>query len=136
MISDKELAEMQARCDAATDAPWTSFTNSCLDSPRPSLVWGKPYPSGHMPTLADYQTQGNAQFIAAARTDLPRCIEEIKRLREALVWYGNEQLYLMTKFMTAAPMCEIGKPGPNILVTGNPVQHDKGRRARQALGDQ
>ncbi len=58
LLTDEELAAIEARADAAT--PGVGFSQS----------W----------------TWGDAVFVAYARTDIPRLVAEVRRLRETVRW--------------------------------------------------
>jgi hypothetical protein len=80
-ISPDELAEIQARADRASSAPWTS------------MIEGRDHTSGSsfimvgLPTARreDMEISGatadDLDFIAHARQDVPRLLGEIRRLR-------------------------------------------------------
>lgn len=83
-ITAEELAEIAARADAATAGPW--WAEYFLDD----LSWRE----GHHAVLAregdpirvsapdwetpEEQTRADAEFIAAARTDIPRLIAALR----------------------------------------------------------
>ena len=80
-VTDDEICKIEARCNAATAAPWTSFIeardNICgsdfirtggLDSSSPDIY------------LTD-ATHADQDFIAHARQDVPALIAEIRRLK-------------------------------------------------------
>lgn len=60
-LTDDELAEMQARCDAATPGPWESFHRMIVNE--------------------SHCHKSDGEFIAHARTDIPRLLGDNKRLR-------------------------------------------------------
>jgi hypothetical protein len=86
MIDRKRLDEIQARCDAAEAGPWEIYDKDKHPYQNGGLVyvhlnsyeclWG-----GYDDTMPDGET---IAFIAHARTDLPDCVAEIRRLREEL----------------------------------------------------
>ena len=89
-ITDEELAKMKARCDAATPGPWKERygPEGCagLDGPEvvefegSSLYYQEQASVGqHIPCF----TQSDAALIAHDRTDQPRLIAEVERLRFA-----------------------------------------------------
>lgn len=70
----------------------------------------------------------------------PWVIEEVKRLeaenarlKEALAWYGQEWLYDIKEFVCAATLSIAGELPKQETIQGNPIQHDRGKRARAAL---
>lgn len=101
-LNPEELAAMEARCEAATPGPWNDRDELELRDPNGyAVVWFYP------PNTDLWEHQGtelhDANFIAHARTDMPRLIAEVKRLREeantrdlqARIWYkadGREVL--------------------------------------------
>ena len=91
-MTDAELKEIEARCDAATEGPWEvgycyglSRDARCACSVKPA--GGEYYYTdaivasdardecGHPMFLVD------AEFIAHARADVPALIAEVRRLR-------------------------------------------------------
>lgn len=76
-ITPAELAEMKQRCDSATAGPWLR------DAERDRTIFSA---SGEMIGGVLYNTKGgeDADFIANARTDMPRLIAEVERLRTEL----------------------------------------------------
>lgn len=75
--TDAELDEMQARCDAATEGPWD--INNDLGTDEIYCDWHSVGPIALVGQFAD----ANSIFIAHARTDIPRLIAEVRRLRRA-----------------------------------------------------
>jgi hypothetical protein len=73
-ITEEQLAEIEARANAATPGPWRESASCGLVSDHPHVtrdVWSIPKLDGDMP------------FIAAARTDVPALVAEVRRLRKA-----------------------------------------------------
>jgi hypothetical protein len=80
-MTEEELAEIEARANAAAEGPWIVVDtfqgqeSGVEDAVGFSVV--QPY--------IEFENSGlspeNARFIAAARSDIPRLITEIKRLR-------------------------------------------------------
>lgn len=87
-MTDEQLAEIRARCEAATPGPWRS------------LVEGRDFDSGSSfidTPLADERGQGievsgatdaDQDFMAAARQDVPDLLSEVDRLRALLRKHG------------------------------------------------
>ena len=72
-MTEKELSEMRARCDAATPGPWKA--GFCGDITSNGADIGE-----------TYEENGDPAFIAAARSDMPRLIDEVEGLQaEAVV---------------------------------------------------
>jgi hypothetical protein len=79
-VTDEEIREIEARCNAATAAPWQSFIEgrdhmagsdfirTGLDSSSPDIY------------LTD-ATHADQDFIAHARQDIPSLIAEVRRLK-------------------------------------------------------
>ena len=67
MLDDKRLAEIEARCNAATPGPWKNVGGYCdvCASDREK----------------EANRQANAEFVVHARADVPDLLAEVKRLR-------------------------------------------------------
>jgi hypothetical protein len=74
-MTDEELTGIEARANAATPGPWEA-QHSYDD------CWWLGGPEANGP---DMLPQGDAEFIAHARADVPALVAEVRRLREALV---------------------------------------------------
>jgi hypothetical protein len=101
-VTNEELEEIELRCEAATPGPWfvrhlddDYAMNLTAVSTTPDTGQGERWPNFDSTTivaatlvqqpryvdLADGRWDENARFIAHARTDIPRLVAEIKRLR-------------------------------------------------------
>lgn len=90
-MSDKDLTEMKARCDAATPGPWypdSSNYQMYVWGPQSQMILdtGGEREEEHLIRMrgvgACLPLEKNGEFIAHARIDLPRCIAEIERLHQ------------------------------------------------------
>jgi hypothetical protein len=81
-LSDAELDEIERCCDAATDGPWDAVSPSEAEQARGWWVDS----SQDAIFLQDYfdATPTDAAFIAASRTDVPKLIAEVRRLRQVI----------------------------------------------------
>lgn len=98
-ITDDELEAIRERCDAATDGPWGYDDGHVFCQPlvEARFQWvrdkcaGKPV--GEKPNIDDGECVADCDqrwpnfdadsiFIAAARTDVPRLLDEVQRLRD------------------------------------------------------
>lgn len=80
-ITDKRLAEIQARTEVATEGPWI-VDGPAQCGPGDTLTV---HPVENGGTLAYVQPSwGDAEFIAHAREDIPALLAEIDRLRGEL----------------------------------------------------
>ena len=95
-MTDEKLAEIKARCDAASPGPWVDAITDAGD--LIITVNG----AGCMPFIylgdmenTESDDHNNATFIAHARTDIPDLLAEVERLRadrdharkQAKFWY-------------------------------------------------
>ena len=94
---------MKARCDAASIAPWgvdSWGTDPIVDTRTQgfakNVVAIAPY---QQPIECRGQRRPNMEFIAHARTDVPRLVAEVKRLRaenkqlrKDLQWEKNDRM--------------------------------------------
>ncbi len=77
-LSDKELTEIEERCEKSTPGPWKSY------------IEGRDHESGSdfiMTGGDDIELTGatkeDQDFIASAKQDIPRLLNEIRRLKNA-----------------------------------------------------
>jgi len=89
-MTDKDLAAIRERCDAATQGPWQMNEE---DQTVVETCTGKEF------IVADFSMDGwdetllDAAFIAHARTDIPALLDEIARLtkeRDALLDFAKK----------------------------------------------
>lgn len=88
-MTDEQLAAIKARAEAATPGPWYHVLAAIVGTtPRPdddnttcicNTEWGN-----------STNIQPNAEFIAAAREDVPTLLAEVERLRAREDWLINE----------------------------------------------
>jgi hypothetical protein len=76
-MTPEEIAEIQSRCDRASPPPWKS------------MIEGRDHTSGSPSARGeDIELSGatgdDQDFIAHARQDVPRLLEEVRRLRSLL----------------------------------------------------
>lgn len=86
-ITDAELNAMQARADAATEGPWTARIYTPGKQEDGTYSWndgGSVRSMDGQEHIASLFTAADAEFMASARTDVPRLIAEVRRLRERL----------------------------------------------------
>ncbi len=85
-MKPKQLAEIKAQCEAATEGPWHenfSVTDGSEIMAADSAVC----------CIREGCTErgyANMRFIASSRTDFPTCIEEIEQLENKLRWIKAE----------------------------------------------
>ena len=79
-----ELEEINARCEAASVGPWVSYIEGRDHTSGSSFIMtGEGENRGNDIELSG-ATSDDQDFIAHARQDVPRLIEEIKRLRRII----------------------------------------------------
>ena len=76
MISDKELAEIRKRAEAATPGPWKAFIEDRGFQSGSSFIQTQ----GEDIELIG-ATEEDYDFIANARQDIPKLLDEIERLK-------------------------------------------------------
>lgn len=74
-ISEDELRDIEARCDAATTGPWISFVEGRDHECGSDFI----RTGGDDIELAG-ATRADQDFIANARQDIPRLLREVRRL--------------------------------------------------------
>lgn len=110
-MTEAELRAAEERCERATEGPWATYDGGWREHARAAVnpwrfmhvvvpIDGPPKYPGHVVSefiaeLKDAQDAGaarieaDAAFIAHARTDLPRALREIRRLRDAETRIGG-----------------------------------------------
>ncbi|MER7579651.1 hypothetical protein [Kitasatospora sp. NPDC097691] len=95
-LSKEELSAIERRVAAASPGPWvgwmesrhgiggTSFIQLSADADEDDEIYLTRVTGGREVIGADAQTDADIEFIAGARQDMPRLINEIRRLRAAL----------------------------------------------------
>lgn len=83
-MTDEQLNEIEARCRAATKAPWrlVQVSDACrvvAGSQGRGIILARCAP----PQLPEAETTANARLMAHAREDLPRLVVEVRRLNAA-----------------------------------------------------
>lgn len=83
--TDDELQAMEARCEAATPGPWRSWIEGSNHQSGSSFIQtGRKVRRGPDIELTG-ATAADQDFIANARQDLPRLLQEVHRLRAEVV---------------------------------------------------
>jgi len=91
----KRLAEIRARVDAASPGPWEKYEKDLVRDA------GDVYGLVSL-TFADAREK-NADFIAAARTDVPWLLDECERLRSTVALGIKEELERLRDLDAAEP---------------------------------
>jgi len=76
MLTESELKDISDRCDSATKGPWKSFIEGRDHESGSDFIQT---PDGDIELIGG--TKEDQDFIAQSRTDVPKLIEEIKRLK-------------------------------------------------------
>ncbi|HTA90064.1 MAG TPA: hypothetical protein VK745_10825 [Polyangiaceae bacterium] len=83
-MTDIELEEIRTRCEAATSGPWRSYVEGRDHTSGSSFIMtGAGVTRGEDIELSG-ATRPDQDFIAHARQDVPRLLEEVERLRRLL----------------------------------------------------
>ena len=80
-LSDLELAEIRKRCDRAAPGPWRSFIEGRDHTSGSSFIMTGNGPSRGDDIELSGATPADQDFIAHARQDIPRLLDEIARLK-------------------------------------------------------
>ncbi|MER8188301.1 hypothetical protein [Kitasatospora sp. NPDC094015] len=93
VLPEEVLSAIERRADAATPGPWvgwlesrhgvggTSFIRLRADADGDDEIYLTRATGGCAVVGADAQTDADIEFIAGARQDVPRLVNEIRRLR-------------------------------------------------------
>lgn len=83
-LSDLELEAIRRRCDGATPGPWRSFVEGRDHTSGSSFIMtGSGNNRGNDIELSG-ATTADQDFIAHARQDIPRLLDEIARLKRLI----------------------------------------------------
>ena len=117
-------------CERATEPPWIWIKNNfwggysgMIGKDDKEVIFADHANDGDdgAAWFEEFPSESDRDFIAAAREALPWYIEEVKRLREALEFYANEDNY------------DIHAEKPGLPPYAMPVLEDGGEHAKQAL---
>jgi hypothetical protein len=81
-LDDGELEAVRRRCDAATPGPWESLLEGRDHTSGSSFIKTGSDESRGTDIELSGATDADQDFIAHARQDIPRLLEEIARLRK------------------------------------------------------
>jgi hypothetical protein len=88
-MQEKELYEIWLRCSRTRPGPWqterNNFVKAELIPDESRIVWGHYGEVAYVPSQGPDGGNAEAAFIAHARSDIPRLLEEIHRLRVRLM---------------------------------------------------
>ena len=93
MMSNEEKAEIQERCDNASPAPWHVLYLNC---PNRAVIEseGRRMYANEYTVFSAHEYEGykeDAEFIAHARQDIPRLLDENERLTSELAQAKKER---------------------------------------------
>lgn len=81
----------------------------------------------------DKQEWGSlTEFYIFSLNNMPLLLDTLERYQKALEFYGQEELYDMQSFLTAAHIHDVNEP-KNVIIQGDPISYDRGKKAREAL---
>lgn len=78
MLTDEELAAIKARCAKATPDDVLCMDRYDHGGGRMYVIEDGPH---DRQLIADFYDEGNREFYASARTDIPRLVAEVERMR-------------------------------------------------------
>lgn len=84
-LSKQELSEIKARCDFASPGPWISYVEDRDHTSGSNFIMTGPENTRGEDIELTGATIADQDFIAYARQDIPRLLDEIKRLQEKLI---------------------------------------------------
>ena len=102
MLTRDELDAIRRRADAATEGPWTDMTGAsasggdevCVNGGDYETICEFPFSSPAASSIHCVVRKNNIAFIAAARTDIPRLLDDFdelaRRAKAAGILVGNE----------------------------------------------
>ncbi|HEX6748606.1 MAG TPA: hypothetical protein VF092_15015 [Longimicrobium sp.] len=83
-MTEAELAEIESRCARASSGPWRPMIEGRDHTSGSSFLMAGPADARNDDIELSGATPADYDFIAHARHDLPRLLEEVRRLRALL----------------------------------------------------
>lgn len=83
-LSEEELNAITARCDATSAGPWVSMVEGRDHTSGSSFIMTGPADQRGEDIELSGATIADQDFMAHARQDVPRLVQEIRRLRRML----------------------------------------------------
>lgn len=84
MMTDEELNEIQRRCEKASAGPWKSYVEGRDHWGGDSIIVTGEGENRGEDLYISGATNDDQDFIAHARQDIPRLLDEIARLKKLL----------------------------------------------------
>ncbi len=84
MLTDTDLIEIEAKCNAARLGPWKSYVEGRDHESGSSFIMVGSGPARGADIELSGATVADQDFIASARQAIPDLISEIKRLKQLL----------------------------------------------------
>ncbi len=83
-LTEEELNAITSRCEAASTGPWVSMVEGRDHTSGSSFIMTGPEGQRGEDIELSGATVADQDFIAHARQDVPRLVQEIRRLRRML----------------------------------------------------
>ncbi len=80
-MTEEELSEIERRCEAARMGPWTSYIEGRDHTSGSNIILVGPTAEPNDDIDIVGATEADQDFIAHARSDVPRLLAEVRRLR-------------------------------------------------------
>lgn len=96
-VEDGELAEIEARANAARNGPWEYDPKGWNNTDRQREIFYRCSDGTHFVKVAEALQDTDGAFIARARTDIPKLIGWLRRSEAARIEAENESIAEQTK---------------------------------------
>lgn len=83
-MNSAELDRIEARCQAVTPGPWQSYIEGRDHESGSNFIRTGPPGARHEDIELSGATVADQDFIAHARQDVPRLLQEVRRLQKLL----------------------------------------------------
>ena len=84
-LTTQELEAIRKRAEQATEGPWSINGKDYPNDKTAKLVTNK-----HVYIAKSFNGESDADFIANARTDIPKLLAEVDRLNDKVAYYLDE----------------------------------------------
>ena len=84
IVDDSELEKIRRRCESATPGPWSSYVEGRDHTSGSNFIMTRSGEKRGPDIELSGATDADQDFIANARQDVPKLLEEIERLKKKL----------------------------------------------------
>lgn len=120
MSTELDVSAIRARAEAATEGPWEAFRKGDPNGP-----FGVASDAADFDEVYYGSSRADAEFIAAARTDVPALCDLVARLRKRLAWWEDAAVHTSESLSAArATIARVEALADNPMIIWSEVDGD------------